>query len=109
MLALELVIVAVLPDFEAFDMVDEFDVLVVVEVAPVFVFVDVVVVVVVVVVLAFVFDMPLVILVLDLLAFDVVLLVVLSPQAMPRAPSARTVESTITFFIEIDSPVFFKG
>jgi hypothetical protein len=31
------------------------------------------------------------------------------PQAMPRAPSARTDESAITFFIEIDSPVFFKG
>jgi len=45
----------------------------------------------------------------DLFALVAVLLLAASPQAIPRAPSARTVESTITFFIEIDSPVFFKG
>ncbi|MER3431468.1 MAG: hypothetical protein C4324_10605 [Blastocatellia bacterium] len=56
------------------------------------VFVLVVVVVVVVVVLVFV--------TLEFIAgLLAVLLAACSPQAMPRAPSARTDESTITFFI----------
>ena len=37
-----------------------------------------------------------------------VLLAVVSPHAIPKALSPRTVESAITFFILIDSPVFFK-
>jgi hypothetical protein len=46
-----------------------------------------------------------------LLAFALaaVLVFAASPHAIPSAPSARTDESAITFFIEIDSPVFFKG
>jgi hypothetical protein len=44
-----------------------------------------------------------------LFALAAVLVFAASPQAMPSAPSARTLESAITFFIEIDSPVFLKG
>jgi hypothetical protein len=33
-------------------------------------------------------------------------LLALSPQAMPRAPKARTVESKITFFICLQTPNF---
>jgi hypothetical protein len=43
-----------------------------------------------------------------LLALAALLLAALSPQAIPRAPIARTAERAITFFISKNSPVFFK-
>jgi hypothetical protein len=40
----------------------------------------------------------------------VVFVVLVAPpsQAIPKAPKTKTVESAITFFISLNSPVFFK-
>jgi len=65
-----------------------------------------VLVVVLVVVLALLFIVAMFVF---LVAFVATFVFAVSPQAIPIAPSANTVESTITFFIRIDSPVFFKG
>lgn len=39
---------------------------------------------------------------------ELVEFVAVSPQAAPRRPSVKTAERAITFFISINSPVFFK-
>lgn len=44
-----------------------------------------------------------------LLALALFVLVTASPQAIPKALITRTAERAITFFISINSPVFFKG
>lgn len=85
-------VVVVVVEFEVVVPVLAFDVVIVFEVLAV----DMVLVV-----------LPTVVLAALVLALLAVLAVSLPPQAAPRAPSARTVESARTFFI-LDLLVFFK-